>query len=238
MDAYAIIWRIDSLADTTIEQLIINPSSGTNEKFEAIGIDQINGFIYAGEFVDSSYKLYKSDLDGNSLSELTINYGVEAIGKITGIVVDSNGILYISGQNTSSAERVFKYNPANETVVASYSNPNFVTLFDVMVKDDYVYLTNLEGPSGWNIIRLNKELGTPMGYGTNISAIDHSQGAFYGPRRFVAITNKKITIVDDNESGGPDELDKLISMDDMVGNNWNTFPDSGDGIGFFDFYHC
>lgn len=229
----ALVWRIDSILDTTEEILIDTSGSPYNDSgYEALAIDQINGYIYVS--VDTSNTIYRSDLDGNGLTTLNTTTGVEEILLIYGMVVDSDGMLYISGQNPSDQPRIFKYNPETEKVVDTYFNSNFDdVLFDIRVDDDYVYVTNMEGSDDWMIIRVNKNFSNAIGYGNNVSSENHSPGAFYDPRKFVAITNRKITVVDDS---GP--LDKLIQMDDIEGSNWQTFPPSGDGQSFFRFYVC
>jgi hypothetical protein len=115
---------------------------------------------------------------------------------------------------------------------ANLNNP-----WDVLFKSPYVYVANENGASNYKIIRLNKDLTSPVGYGQDAGDTgtpDTTPGQFYGPRRFVAILNRKITIIDDHNN---QNLDKLVSMDDITGAGWGTLPASGDGQSLFSFYY-
>ena len=108
--------------------------------------------------------------------------------------------------------------------------------WDVILQDDYVYAANASGT--WCIIRLTKDLTSPINYGTNnnnITVEDFSPGHFYGPRRFTAIKPEKFVIIDDEDNIAYN-FNKIVSMDDMLGTNWTTFPTSGDGTSYFDLY--
>ena len=80
-----------------------------------------------------------------------------------------------------------------------------------------------------------KDLNVLKSYGTNFAGnvSDTTKDHFYNPSRFVAGMNKKITIMDD-ESG----YDKLVSIDDISGNNWETIPKGADdGQNLFSFFN-
>jgi hypothetical protein len=57
---------------------------------------------------------------------------------------------------------------------------------------------------------------------------------FHGPERFVAILNKKITLIDEFASS-PD-FDRLASFGDMNGAGWQTFGSTGTGVDQFMFF--
>jgi hypothetical protein len=106
-----------------------------------------------------------------------------------------------------------------------------------MVKGGYLYIANRTS-SGVNnqIIQLNTDLTSPVGFGQNVDVLNTTLGNFYGPRRFLAILNRKFTIIDDEDSGIANR-DKLVSMDDISGTNWQTYGTQGSGPGQFNFYN-
>ena len=182
--------------------------------------------------------LHRSDLDGGNMTTLITTVGVEPIGVITGMAVDENGVLYLSGRTAVGGPfRIFRYDPVSQSVLATYAGADLNDPWDVLYKSPYLYVANNNGADGSKIIRLNADLMSPVGFGTRAGDTgdpDTSPGMFYGPRRFVAILNRKITIIDDHNF---QNLDKLVSMDDITGAGWQTLPVSGDGQSLFTFYY-
>ncbi|MDY6934605.1 MAG: hypothetical protein SVZ03_10350 [Spirochaetota bacterium] len=229
--------RMDNiLRDNSISITCDPPVSGA---VRAIAIDRNNNLVY---FSDGN-NLAISDLDGNNTDGLTITLGVESIQTISGMAVDENGILYIAGTTgvIAPSPRIFRYDPSDQIVTTTYNNTSILnTPWDVIVKPPYAYVANLYGADGYRILQLDLDtLALTGNYGNQASTFPNTdQGEFYNPYRFVAILNEKIYIIDDIINVG-NNYDKLISMDDIQGSNWETLPDTGDGQSLFRFYsHC
>ncbi|MBW8003603.1 MAG: hypothetical protein FVQ80_16590 [Planctomycetes bacterium] len=216
---YRRVVRIDSVNG---DNLLLFPDKGTS--IVALSVDRINDYVY----YSAGTQLWRTNLDGAG----EISFTLTGIGTIRGMAIDENGMLYIAGTDLTPNPRIFQYNPTTQNVTATYPT-NLITPWDILVKQDYLYIANPGGASDLNIIRLNKDLASPIGYGSY--GTDTSKGTFYGARRFVAILNKKITIIDDDDPGA--YRDKLISMDDINGTNWTTLPTTGDGQTLFKFYY-
>jgi hypothetical protein len=98
-----------------------------------------------------------------------------------------------------------------------------------------VYIANNNGGAGNAILQLNHNLQFVKAYGDEIDGTNTNPGQFYGPHRFVAIVNKRITVIDDDYFGSNN--DKVVSIEDITGSNWMTLPTSGDGQSLFTFYN-
>ena len=218
--------RIDNMDATSNTFIVEDPSkmAGVN----SLAIDRVKDLIY---FSAPSNTLYRSDVAGSNRTLLTIT----GIGTIEGMDVDENGILYIAGKNGAGADRVFRYDPVAQNVTGQYDATGLSPL-DVIVKTPYLYVANRFGVSGTSILQLDMNLQLVQGYGDAINGTTNtSPGQFYGAHRFVAILNKKLTIIDDDDLSSAN--DKLVSIDDINGTGWTTLPTSGDGQSLFTFYN-
>ncbi|MFH0975661.1 MAG: hypothetical protein V1874_07740 [Spirochaetota bacterium] len=203
----------------------------------AIAVDRNNDFVYyAVSDTLASYILYRSDLDGNNETGLNITSNVNVNYQITsifGITVDDSGVLYIAGlDNTSLApvQTVFKYNPTTQQVLAFYQN-SFTNLFDIHIKGNSVYVSSYYNwtPASNYVFSLDTNLQNQQSLLENPL---NTSDDFYGPRRFVALTNRKIYITDEKD----ETLDRLVAFDDISGSNWETYGTSGTGTGAFNFF--
>ncbi|MBN1836615.1 MAG: hypothetical protein JW820_12245 [Spirochaetales bacterium] len=204
----------------------------------SLAVDRPRSLVYFSTtaFMSTPSALHRCNLDGGSMTTLATIAGVEPIQTIRGMAVDENGILYIVGTNSLGQPRVFRYDPVGQSVLSTYSG-NLNDPWDVLYKSPYVYVANNNGADNYKIIRVNADLSSPVGYGQDAgddTLPDTAPGMFYGPRRFVAVLNRKITIIDDHNV---ERLDKLVSMDDITGAGWQTLPVSGNGQSLFTFYY-
>ena len=76
-----------------------------------------------------------------------------------------------------------------------------------------------------------------------LALVNTSKGQFYVPRNFVAQLNSGLTIIDDYNDGNtstdpPYNFDKIIQMDNILGDGWTTLPadTNNDGQTLFNFY--
>lgn len=231
--AYLII-RINDITATSYTPIINGNATG----LDAMTIDTNNSFIH----YSVGTTLYRTNLGGTGSVSTNMS---ASIGSIRGMAVDDQGLVYIAGSTNLGLPAIFVCNPTNptppyHTIVRSVTNTTItylVTPWHVLVKGNYLYIANSDG-TGTNsqIIQLNTDLSSPVGFGQNVDAVNTALGMFYNPRRFLAILNRKITIIDD-ENQFPANLDKLVSMDDILGTNWVTYGTQGSGAGQFNFYN-
>jgi hypothetical protein len=204
----------------------------------ALTVDRNNKFVYYAPTNASSgpYTIYRSDLDGAGQVGIALNAGVDTVQTVFGMAVDDTGKLYIAGVNGTGLDRIFRVDPTpptgnvEATFQTSLNNP-----WDVLVKPSYVYIANNNGGAGNAILQLNKNLQFVKAHGDEIDGTNTNPGQFYGPHRFVAIVNKRITVVDDDFFGSNN--DKLVSIDDINGSNWMTLPKTGNGQSLFTFFN-
>jgi len=193
------------------------------QSIRTLAIDRINNLIYFA----SSTELRKCNYDGSNPVQLDTT--TDSITNMIGLDVDDNGILYI----VSMSNTVYKYDPGTQSAVDSYTD-NLSSPWDIVIKEPNLYIANPYGANGYRVIQLDSNLSFVHGYGDDATSTNHNPGMFYGPYRFVAILNDKITMIDDGTS--PPWNDKLIQMDDINGTNWTTYPTTGDGQAYFRFY--
>jgi len=221
---------------------------GSVGTFQAWGIavDRIRGWIY---FTNGTV-LNRSSVGEPAASPVTIDLSDLPFSEFTlyGLDTDSEGYLYI-GAEDSGVYGVYKINPAPPPARASLAASPFLdgALFtatgtpayiDVVVKDPYVYVTNQTGGAGSRILQLTKGLELVEGFGDAAPPLPTLPGTgdFYGPVRFVAILNKKITVIDEPPFDLSNADDRLVAFDDMNGLGWVTYGTRGSGTGQFDFF--
>ena len=213
--------RIDDINHASTSGAVVDSALGMT----SLAIDRTNGLIYysngtANLFEKAVANIISGPTTISLLSESLLQTGPKSMA------VDDQGILYMVIQSTTSY--VVKYNPglaAGSRVVAS-STYSFTSPWGIMVKGPYVYV----GDSGaGKIVRLDK----------NLLFVDSFSGPptdlFYGPETFVAVLNRKFTVIDEKSNF----FDRLTSFDDMSGASWTTYGSYGNSIsgpGHFDFY--
>jgi len=224
------IIRIDDLDAVTYTPIIM----GKGSPCVALAADRKNGYLYYA----TSGALYRCNLDGTGDVSRAINVGVDQIQTIRGMAVGENGMLYIAGMNVGGLNRIFLYDPFAENVDAIYFT-DINEAWDVLVKPSYIYIANRNGPAGNKIIQLDTDLGFIAAYGNESPAVDDIPGNFYGPKRFLAILNRKIAILDEASWNDPPlffQGDRLVSIGDLAGTGWTTYGQTGPGTGQFEFY--
>ena len=217
--------RINDMVITEYNPIILD-SQLAGHPLRTLAIDRINNVVYFA----SSTQLFRCDYDGNNLKT---DFAMGGIADISGLAVDNDGMLYITyGNAPLAASYLQKYNPATESIIGTTSAVDYP--WDVLVKDNFIYVTDLDGTEGYKILQFDMNLNLVGNFGVLSLVNPETPGNFYGPRRFVAILNRKITMIDDNSG---DDYDKLVSMSDINGSNWEYFGSSGSGVGQFSFYY-
>ena len=198
------IIRVDNIFGTN--PFFINTGSFTH----SLTIDRALNIIY---YMDGGL-VYSCDLDGNNPDEQT-----DIVGESINGLTYSDGFLF-----TADSGMINKYDISTKTIINSTSIPEIDIPDDILVKGDKIFLANMWGSPGEQILEFNtSDLSLTGNYGTSTSSIDTTAGMFYGPRRFVAEMNDEITIIDDSTGNF---LDKIIQMDNIQGDGWLTLPAS------------
>jgi len=189
----------------------------------AMAMDLTRGLLY---FIDG-VNLYSIQVTPSlgAQSLLSPLSSILAVPSSDGLAVDSEGFLYLTGFSLASGiASIVKVNPGTLAIAASLSS-GLSNPWDVMVKDNYVYVSDYGAKK---IVRLT----------TSLQPVDSFPGPtsdpFVGPKRFLAILNKPITVIDDSGSS----TRRLASFNDMAGDGWTTYGSyaSPPGVGQFQFY--
>jgi hypothetical protein len=205
------------------------PYADTGSGIVAVAVDMERQLLY---YASNGY-LWRCMLDDITNDQLNTTN----IGTIRGIDIDEYGLLYIAGAPALGGSAIYYYDPFNQAVLYYITDATVNQLnspWDVLVKHNLVYISNAAGGANQMMLQFDRNLNYILGYGTPAAGIDINKGMFYGPHMFVAILNKKITVIDETFS-----VNKIVSMDDITGKNWQTYPDTAiDGTAFFNFYDC
>jgi len=204
------IIRIDNILGT-------NPFFiATNYDTHGISIDRDNKIIYY--FEGSSIE--SCDLDGNFLEVI---YAGESPESFT----FNDGFLYITETGDIIKHNISTGENINITI------PQLINPKDILVKGNKLYIANMEGADGYQILELStSDLSFIAGYGNyvgDINSSDLTKGNFYSPHHFAAQLNDELIILDDynDPSWGGLNFDKIIQMDNIQGDNWKTLPATG-----------
>jgi len=226
--------RIDNINSSTYDII-----STSEFGIKAIAIDRKNNLIY---YVQTNNEFYRCTTNGDAVTGPLSRTGVATIQTFYGIAYDDiENVLFISGLNVSAQSAIFKYSINSNTIISSNNSSVFNLPSHVLVKHPYLYVANTNGTDGNRVIQLTKNLAIVKGYGNFASTAgveNTARGMFYGPTRFVAILNRRITLVDEDDDNFG-RRDKLITMDDIDGNGWDTYGrySAVAGTGYFQFYY-
>ncbi len=185
----------------------------------SIAVDRPRGLLYWINYNGVIYRVPITPTMSDTPVPIDVS-GVLPQMYSNGIAVDSDGFVYVAA--TSPTYAVLKIDPNKPQVVAS-STYSFGDPWDVLVKGDFIYVSDY---TARQIVRLTK----------NLDFVDSFSGPasdpFLGPERFVAILNKPITLIDEQDIY-QDLKDRIVSFGDMTGAGWTTYgstaPASGSG---------
>ena len=224
------IYKINSIAFNTI--LPLEPSyyydSDGYADVTAVSIDQRNNRVYGITPAGSEVRYWSYDglpIDGEPF--------VSPSETITGLAIDNDGNVYISGYFYAGDDYLWlgKYSSSGGSALATYSGTlGGETARDLTISNGELFVTKSGG--GTKIDKFDLELNFLDSYGTSGSV--GTEGQFVGPYNFVAVMNKKLTIVDSAMTSA-----QLVSFDDISGTNWATFgsfDNSGGGTNVFKFF--
>jgi hypothetical protein len=228
------IFRLNDITDTSPVAL----TGVSSTTIQSIAMDRPRGLLY---YTDG-YTLWRMQVTPTLGTEETVDLGMISLGvessvymyDVTGIDVDSDGFLYIANTSSSTpGSTILKINPnpASSPTLVTTSSFAFNGPWDVMVKGDYVYVSDPNNTTNTGqVVRLSKNLDSAVSFSGPAS------DPFLGPKRFVATLNAPITLIDESYSNG---TDRLVSFKDITGAGWATpYGSTGnaDTPGYFRFY--
>ncbi len=223
-----VVIRINNMSATEHDTL----GTGSGSGIVSVAVDRARNQVY---YATSSGTLKRCNLDGTADAAIS-KTGSENVNLIRGLDMASDGTLYIAGTNGSGLPRIFRYDTASTQVTASYGtylgNPNYL---DVKSRGPNVYVANPGGASGYVIIQLTADLQFIAGYGSIVSSLNTNPGMFYSPQRFVGIRNDTLIVTDERPPN--EDIDKLVSFNDITGAGWTTYGTTGKGVGQFQFFY-
>ena len=209
------IIRIDDITGTN-EAIVVSESS----RITALAIDRTRDYIYC---IVNGSTLRRSDLTGGS----AVTLDTSGLSNMRGVAIDEQGWVYVA----------YDKNVKCLNTGADYTVTGGGTLYawDVLVKDSFVYLANNDQNATTRdiVLKLTRGLGL-------LSELKDKPGggdSFYGPHRFVAVLNKKLYIVDEDEAFGSSEAERIVAIGDISGINWQDFDPSMVGQSAFNFYN-
>jgi len=224
---YGGVIRLDSIDDSQYEVI----STGYAV---ALAVDRNRGYVY---YCNGSSPLKRCSLDPLGTEEtFDVLAEPEMSGNFatTGIAVDDSGVVYLTNHYGMVVAKYDPTRPAGSRVVATYTS-NLSRPWDLLVKPPYVYLVDQYAEDGFLFTRLDMTyLSYVDSFGTPVDVPDPAPKEFWGPSRFVATINKKVTLIDEYDY---EYYDRLVSFDEPDGSNWQTYGEYGSGVGQFMFYN-
>ncbi len=219
-DENGAIFKIDSIDPTKMIRFSDNPDG----YYTALAIDDANNYLYYA----ANDSLYRKSLAEGSQEELIDTKSFQ-MGTITGIAIDSDGYIYVAvGGVISAAYKISIGTNMVATSILDTSNSVIQNPFDVMIKDNTLYVTD-NNPSTPAIHQVNKETMTVAATFT-----DSKETSLYGPGRFVGISNNEIIFTDEDLYGS---FDQLVKISDITGTGYDSFVQQDVEIGEFQFYY-
>ena len=210
------ILRLNSLDDTSPTTIVSDVGL-----VPAIAVDRVNSRVYYLADKGSGYQINRCDYDGGSGYTFEYNF-YDAYG----LAIDEEGMLYVASSPDGGA--IDKIDPSGEgSPLLEYWGLN--NAWDVLYKSTYIYAADASSPE--KVVRLTKDLA----YLDELAGKPGGEDDFHGPRRFLAVLNKKFYLIDEDENE-PETNNRLVSFDDITGSGWKTYQNGDDPFSFFNYY--
>ncbi len=238
------IYRFTSIADSVPLEVLVVSNPGVDDPMKSVAIDRKNNRVYGlyWQDIQSKYVVYYNDFSGSlgtggigvqfsfSSTYLDMSYGVN------GIYVDEDGNVYIYGKGSNSETVIEKYTSEGGSPIATYSTGQFgpvmgVTILKGVLYASVIYVTNPVQIRALDPATLAPVSGlVPLG---QYSASPTVVGDFFGPHFFLAKMNNTLTFMDFDDYNVIGS--RLVSFDNINGDNWKTYGSIGIGDGNFSF---
>jgi hypothetical protein len=212
-----ILFRIVNMDATSFVPLAVGDGNGGSV---AVTVDRQNKMIYYA----TTNQLYRCDYSGSSLKN---NFDMTGIGTIRGMTIDDDGILYIA-----HGTQIRKYNPnSGDGVILKTYSAGLLGPHDITINSSNVFVSDTDPTlTNHKIVKLDMEL--------NFIAELINSGSFpmWGPRKFIGKRKQKIYFTDETDGTNND---KLVALDEIAGDGWETYGSYGFTTGLFAFaYGC
>lgn len=206
--------------------------------------------LLGGYYIEGGAFLEAHTLNGT----LRNSYG-EAVGDFAdlwGLSSDEAGNIYVSGLTEVEVEvqgrpvtfrrplvRKFAASAPGryiDRVLGPRRAENSDREIDVLFSDGRLFVTNPSGADGEKIVVLDaRTLAIVGAFGAYPAVPDRPRaGELYGPRRFVAVNNPRLTVIDES-SGTADDHDRLVQFTPDR-SMWRAFGGTGPEVGEFRFF--
>ena len=226
------IIRLDDINDTAYENI-----TGGVYSANTLAIDRARNLLYfCGEWDEDT--IFRVDLSspGPPFAVTAIDLAIEGMNyrRTLGLAVDSSGYLYYADRSNDVVEKFDLTRAPGSRLIADYGGLSSVN--DVLIKEPHVYLAD-DSADGFLVRRLDMNLALLDAFGS-LADPPLEPGQFWGPRRFVAILNRKIHLLDEGYNSGTfNEDNRIVAFDEIGGAGWATFGQYGNSaaVGDFDF---
>ena len=211
--------RIDTIFDNTTDGWW---GTSSQNGVVSIAFDALNSYLY---YVNSPNSLGRLNIGPTTVGspELFDPVPAEGDGIVnSAIEVDHEGNVYY--MVLSSPPAIYKYNTDNDTLIATYSDSDFgFGPFDILIKNNHVYVLSGNGADGKVVVKLTKELDFIDSFGR--IGVNNTPGVFVGPRRFLATTKKGFYVTDDTPT-----INRIVKFDDVNSSGWETYEPQSDSV--------
>ncbi len=203
-----IIIRINDFDNPGAEVFATGSGSGP----VSVAVNKKTDYVYFA----TTTALYRKHTDSAASAE-PISFTATS-PNIKGITLDNDGFVYMA-LYTSSGNQILKINTelasGNTTVLVG---SGLSTAWDVLFRDSYLYVANQSAVAATENKVLRYTLsGESSGF---LHQPPDSSDSLAGPRRFVAILNRRFWLIDHAESGPPK---RLLSFNDFSGEDWQSY---------------
>lgn len=213
------VLRMNAIDTSTPEQ---STATEFGNGLYAIAFDSLNSYLY---YVHSSNSLGRLKIGPTTIGSPEVFDPVPAAGDgiiNSAIEVDHQGNVYY--MVLSSPPAIYKYDTTKNTLRTTYSDADFgFGPFDILIKNNHVYVLSGGGTDGKVIVKLTKNLNFVDSFGR--IGVNNTPGVFLGPTRFLATTKEGIYVTDDT----PD-INRIVKFDDVDGSGWEYYQPQIDGV--------
>jgi len=228
-----------------------NPSASAGDRDAGFDIDANSTIDYDILYFASGSHLF---FFLNNLSTLMVTPNIS----VKGMAVDPwTHRLYLVGLDQKESPCLVEYDPTYKEklmtggykygrVLRTISHPNFRSLQDVIVKDEYIFILNeitdhqndLTTPV---LLKFDRKLNYLAGFGTVSVDVENDYilkesnepGKFYHPKRFFAHENEGLYIIDDTNY----EFDRIVFINtDLDPKSWKANCPKIDEVSIFSFF--
>jgi hypothetical protein len=208
-----------------------------------VAVDLNNDLVYSA----INTNLYRHEVSDPNPTPPVFPVTIPNVLSIHGLAVHSDGTLFIAclydpDLTGPQPQRpvILHYRYDTQAVLGTtYGDPTLLyNITHILLKEPYIYVLHTNAfnvtqiaqfDTGLNFIRVTGSWATDLN--THITP----PMTFFFPIRFVAVLNRKITLLDDDYAGAYNH-DRVIQFSTLDGGDWSIYGDYGSGAHEFNFY--